>query len=286
MLQRGVREFPAAEPRMDEADGETPEAVAAEQERARALRAAVRRLPDRQRRLLTAMLDTPGASYEELSAALEMPTGSIRPTRERALGALRRDPCSPRWSARELRPAGGDEGRPGGPDRRRHRGAAGGVARGRARSRPRVAPVVPREQDQALNAYVAYVAAADRETVAAEMLRRYHESSSRSAPAARPDIDAAPPARVALAHRGARDPGHPELGAELADPGDDAADAARAILERLEQDELTLVPQGGPTEFFSVDVADKTTGEAVAADLREIDGVETAYVKPDIRPPG
>ena len=78
----------------------------------------------------------------------------------------------------------------------------------------------------------------------------------------------------------------PELGAQLADPGDDAGDDARAVLDRLEQDELTLVPQGGPPEFFSVEVPDQATGEAVAADLREIDGVEAAYVKPDIRPPG
>ena len=77
----------------------------------------------------------------------------------------------------------------------------------------------------------------------------------------------------------------PELGAELADPGDDASDAARAILDRLEQDGLALAPQGGPPEFFSVEVPDKATGEAVAEDLREIDGVEAAYVKPDIRPP-
>jgi RNA polymerase sigma factor (sigma-70 family) len=90
-LQRGVREFPAADPHADEADGETPDAIVAEQERRHALRAAVRRLPDRQRSLLTAMLDTPGASYEELSTALEMPTGSIGPTRERALTSLRRD---------------------------------------------------------------------------------------------------------------------------------------------------------------------------------------------------
>jgi RNA polymerase sigma factor (sigma-70 family) len=92
-LQRAVREFPTAEPHADEPDGETPEHVAVERERRGALRAAVHRLPDRQRALLTAMLDTPGASYEELSARLEMPTGSIGPTRERALNSLRRDSC-------------------------------------------------------------------------------------------------------------------------------------------------------------------------------------------------
>jgi RNA polymerase sigma factor (sigma-70 family) len=90
-LQRTVREFPTPEPRTDEPDAETPEHVTVERERRRALRAAVRRLPVRQRALLTAMLDTPGASYEELSQRLQMPTGSIGPTRERALSSLRRD---------------------------------------------------------------------------------------------------------------------------------------------------------------------------------------------------
>ena len=69
----------------------TPESAVLEREREQAIRAAVHRLPERQRILLTAMLDTPGASYEELSGALAMPTGSIGPTRERALCTLRRD---------------------------------------------------------------------------------------------------------------------------------------------------------------------------------------------------
>jgi RNA polymerase sigma factor (sigma-70 family) len=90
-FQRGTREFPTAEPHTDEPDAETPEHVAVEKERRSALRQAVRRLPERQRTLLTAMLDAPGASYEELSNSLQMPTGSIGPTRERALNSLRRD---------------------------------------------------------------------------------------------------------------------------------------------------------------------------------------------------
>lgn len=77
----------------------------------------------------------------------------------------------------------------------------------------------------------------------------------------------------------------PELGAELIDPGDAPGPGARAILDRLERDGFALVPQGGPPEFFSVEVPDESTGEAIAADLRAIDGVEAAYVKPDIRPP-
>lgn len=93
-LQRGVRELPADDPHtFEEPDAETPEAATLELERLRALRAAVRRLPGRQGELLGAMLKRPGASYGELSSELDMPLGSIGPTRERALGTLRKDPA-------------------------------------------------------------------------------------------------------------------------------------------------------------------------------------------------
>ena len=91
-LQRGVRELPSAEPQpADEAGGETPHEIAAERERRIAVRAAVRRLPNRQRSLLSEMLDRPCSSYEEIADALEMPVGSIGPTRDRALTRLRTD---------------------------------------------------------------------------------------------------------------------------------------------------------------------------------------------------
>jgi RNA polymerase sigma factor (sigma-70 family) len=91
-LQRATREFPAAEPR----DPEQPDALALdaavfERERRRALADAVRRLPGRQRELLAEVLRRPCSTYDEISAALEMPLGSIGPTRERAFGRLRRD---------------------------------------------------------------------------------------------------------------------------------------------------------------------------------------------------
>jgi RNA polymerase sigma factor (sigma-70 family) len=90
-LQRGVREFPSEDPAGSVvADDDTPDA-AVERERRDALRAAVRRLPDRQRDLLTAMLDHRCGSYEELSSTLVMPIGSIGPTRERAFERLRSD---------------------------------------------------------------------------------------------------------------------------------------------------------------------------------------------------
>ena len=91
-LQRGVRELPSAEPHPpEESGGDLPDDVASTRERCAAVRAAVRRLPGRQRRLLAEMLRRPCASYEEIAVALEMPVGSIGPTRERALSRLRDD---------------------------------------------------------------------------------------------------------------------------------------------------------------------------------------------------
>ena len=91
-LQRNVRVRLDADS-TDAADPDAPplEAGMLERERVRALRVAVAELPDRQRMVLTALLARPGASYDELSSMLEMPIGSIGPTRERALARLRRD---------------------------------------------------------------------------------------------------------------------------------------------------------------------------------------------------
>jgi RNA polymerase sigma factor (sigma-70 family) len=91
-LQRGVRELPSAEPQpLEEPGGEAPEDIASRKERRTALRAAVRRLPGRQRELLSEMLRRPCSSYEEIALSLGMPVGSIGPTRERALSRLRDD---------------------------------------------------------------------------------------------------------------------------------------------------------------------------------------------------
>jgi len=91
-LQRGVREFPAEEPlHAEEPAAHTPETVTLDRERRSAVRDAVLRLPGRQRELLATMLHRPCASYDEISQALDMPIGSIGPTRERAIGRLRSD---------------------------------------------------------------------------------------------------------------------------------------------------------------------------------------------------
>ena len=56
------------------------------------VRAAVCDLPDRHRDLLSAMLVAPSPSYATIADTLDMPIGSIGPTRVRALERLRRDP--------------------------------------------------------------------------------------------------------------------------------------------------------------------------------------------------
>jgi len=68
---------------------EAPEAVAARDERDRALWRHVRDLPERCRRLLSlvALVDRP--DYAVVSRALGMPVGSIGPTRGRCLAKLR-----------------------------------------------------------------------------------------------------------------------------------------------------------------------------------------------------
>lgn len=54
------------------------------------LRRSIRRLPQRQREVLTALCADPVPSYEEIAERTGMPVGSIGPTRARALERLRR----------------------------------------------------------------------------------------------------------------------------------------------------------------------------------------------------
>jgi RNA polymerase sigma factor (sigma-70 family) len=92
-LQRAVREVVVGElDPFDEPDVATPESLAIEHERDAAVRGAVGRLCGRQGRLMRSMLANPWQTYEELSATLDMPVGSIGPTRDRALAQLRCDP--------------------------------------------------------------------------------------------------------------------------------------------------------------------------------------------------
>ena len=92
-LQRGVREVLTDDTTgIDDPDPASPDVHAIERERRAALHGAVERLSGRQRVLLASMLDSPAPTYEQLSARLDMPVGSIGPTRDRALSRLRGDP--------------------------------------------------------------------------------------------------------------------------------------------------------------------------------------------------
>jgi RNA polymerase sigma factor (sigma-70 family) len=87
--------------RLEELVDEEPAAAAApvdEQrlaaaERRTALATALERLPSRDRALLALLVAEPARSYAEISDWLDMPIGSIGPTRARCLARLRQDPA-------------------------------------------------------------------------------------------------------------------------------------------------------------------------------------------------
>jgi RNA polymerase sigma factor (sigma-70 family) len=68
---------------------QTPESVVLDTDRARRVRAAFAQLPERCRRLLQLVVVV-SPPYAEVAAALDMPVGSIGPTRARCLDRLRR----------------------------------------------------------------------------------------------------------------------------------------------------------------------------------------------------
>jgi RNA polymerase sigma factor (sigma-70 family) len=92
MLQANVREVLIEDPTASETgcDGLLDAEVLAAERRA-ALDASLARLTDRQRDLMTLLLDEPEISYEEIGRRLGLPVGSIGPTRARSLSRLRRD---------------------------------------------------------------------------------------------------------------------------------------------------------------------------------------------------
>lgn len=75
---------------LDVADGSDPvDSRLLTMERDAALWQAFSNMPDRCQQLLRILLATPQPSYDEVSAALDMPIGSIGPTRGRCLRQLR-----------------------------------------------------------------------------------------------------------------------------------------------------------------------------------------------------
>jgi RNA polymerase sigma factor (sigma-70 family) len=90
VLRQRARVLPLGD-QLPEACDDRPDhgAVLIDQERDAMLWTAFKRLPSRDQALLTMLVADPTPSYEDISAALAMPVGSIGPTRARALERLR-----------------------------------------------------------------------------------------------------------------------------------------------------------------------------------------------------
>lgn len=92
-LRRSGRDTPTDEPYLLDAPDPSEAPVDSgllTAERDRQLWRAVEALPDRCRHLLRVLMADPPPPYDEVSAALDMPIGSIGPTRQRCLERLRR----------------------------------------------------------------------------------------------------------------------------------------------------------------------------------------------------
>lgn len=93
VLRRNTRErlAPSTDMTLDAIDEEAEplDAGLLADERDAALWVAFRGIPDRCQRLLRVLMATPPPSYEQAAAALDMPIGSIGPTRARCLARLR-----------------------------------------------------------------------------------------------------------------------------------------------------------------------------------------------------
>jgi DNA-directed RNA polymerase specialized sigma24 family protein len=89
VVASSAREWPLADGFDLATSDNGPEVWVLDGERRSIVRRAMDRLPERDRALLTLLVAAPPPSYEEISARLGMPVGSIGPTRARALRRLR-----------------------------------------------------------------------------------------------------------------------------------------------------------------------------------------------------
>jgi RNA polymerase sigma factor (sigma-70 family) len=90
-LRRSVRSRPSGLPAWEDipAGGDPLDAALLREERDVALWQAFGRLSPRCQALLRVLIADPAPSYAEVAAALDIPVGSIGPTRQRCLGVLR-----------------------------------------------------------------------------------------------------------------------------------------------------------------------------------------------------
>jgi RNA polymerase sigma factor (sigma-70 family) len=80
---------PVSGVRYEGPDEDGPEAAAMRQEQQVLVRRALAELPDRHRQLMELLVASPPISYQDISARLGMPVGSIGPTRARILTRMR-----------------------------------------------------------------------------------------------------------------------------------------------------------------------------------------------------
>lgn len=83
---------PQDSPCLERADSESPDETVIRLERGRAVRAGIRELRPAHRQLLQLLVTEPDASYTDISRRLDMPLGSVGPTRLRSLNQLGRTP--------------------------------------------------------------------------------------------------------------------------------------------------------------------------------------------------
>ncbi|MEV6828304.1 sigma-70 family RNA polymerase sigma factor [Amycolatopsis sp. NPDC051102] len=90
-IRRACRERPTDDEvwQSEPAPGAAVDAALLLDERDATLWQALEKLSDQCRQLLRVLMATPPPSYAEVSAALDIPVGSIGPTRQRCLGRLR-----------------------------------------------------------------------------------------------------------------------------------------------------------------------------------------------------
>jgi RNA polymerase sigma factor (sigma-70 family) len=88
LVQSQARVQLTDDPDLGASHEDTPEAIVLEAEQRDSFRKAVRELPDRQRRVLTVLAAQPSLDYEQIGGLLQMPIGSIGPTRARGLARL------------------------------------------------------------------------------------------------------------------------------------------------------------------------------------------------------
>ena len=91
LLRAAKHEHAAHDVAVAVADHQTPEHVVLESECHAVFLRAVSSLPQRQRRVVTALAVRPDLDYQGLATLLQMPIGSLGPTRARGLASLQRD---------------------------------------------------------------------------------------------------------------------------------------------------------------------------------------------------